>query len=83
MLTAINPKLPMRNNAITKDFYISQLGFKHVGMADYESYLLIKNTIPKFIFLNLNNLTQKKIMDKCILEQMIYTNFTNHLLTIK
>jgi hypothetical protein len=27
MLTAINPKLPMRNKTITRNFYINQLGF--------------------------------------------------------
>ncbi len=42
MLTAIHPKLPMRDQAITKDFYITQLGFKNVGMAEYEGYLLVK-----------------------------------------
>lgn len=40
MLTAINPKLPMRNIAITKAYYINQLGFTEVG--DYGDYLLIE-----------------------------------------
>jgi hypothetical protein len=31
MLTAINPKLPMRNKAITRNFYINQLGFQEWG----------------------------------------------------
>ena len=42
MLTDINPKLPMRNKAITRDFYITQLGFNDIGIVDYEGYLLIK-----------------------------------------
>ena len=27
MLTAIHPKLPMRNKRLTMDFYVDQLGF--------------------------------------------------------
>ena len=38
MLTAINPKLPMRSSEATKDYYINKLGFKLVG--DYSDYLL-------------------------------------------
>ncbi len=39
MLTAINPKLPMRDKARTKDFYLNSLGFKELG--DYGDYLMI------------------------------------------
>lgn len=39
MFTDINPKLPMRNKALTKDFYISNLGFKELG--DYDDYLIV------------------------------------------
>ena len=46
MLTAINPKLPMRNKAITRDFYITQLGFQELGNADFNGYLMVqKDTI--------------------------------------
>ncbi|GHE45575.1 bleomycin resistance protein [Sphingobacterium griseoflavum] len=40
MLTAIIPKLPMRDKAATKAFYIDQLGFSEI--ADYGDYLLIR-----------------------------------------
>ncbi|MBS1586400.1 MAG: VOC family protein [Bacteroidetes bacterium] len=40
MLTAINPKLPMRDKAITRDFYI-QLGFRQFG-GDYPHYLMLE-----------------------------------------
>ncbi|KGE13826.1 VOC family protein [Sphingobacterium deserti] len=40
MLTAIIPKLPMRDKAATKAFYIDRLGFSEI--ADYGDYLLIK-----------------------------------------
>lgn len=42
MLTEIHPKLPMRDKAITKAFYIDQLGFQLVGSADYDGYLMIQ-----------------------------------------
>jgi hypothetical protein len=41
MLTAINPKLPMRNMAATKNFYITQLGFTQLG-GDYDGYLMVE-----------------------------------------
>lgn len=51
MLTAINPKLPMRNKAITRDFYINQLGFQEFGSADFEGYLMVqKDTIEIHFF---------------------------------
>lgn len=40
MLTAICPKLPMRNNLVTKNFYINQLGFSEIE--DYGNYLLLE-----------------------------------------
>ncbi|WP_134090877.1 VOC family protein [Olivibacter sp. XZL3] len=42
MLTDINPKLPMRNKAATKDFYLNRLGFKEFGHADYQEYLMVE-----------------------------------------
>ena len=46
MLTAIHPKLPMRNKNITRDFYIHKLGFQEFGSADFDGYLMVeKDTI--------------------------------------
>ncbi len=42
MLTDIHPKLPMRNKAITRDFYVNQLGFHDIGTADFDGYLMVK-----------------------------------------
>lgn len=42
MLTAINPKLPMRNKAITRNFYVNQLGFEEFGSADFDGYLMVQ-----------------------------------------
>ncbi|MEZ4905632.1 MAG: VOC family protein [Spirosomataceae bacterium] len=40
MLTAIIPKLPMRDINTTKDFYLTQLGFQ--ALSDYEDYLILE-----------------------------------------
>ncbi|WP_029277393.1 bleomycin resistance protein [Pedobacter borealis] len=42
MLTDINPKLPMRDKAITRDFYVNKLGFKDIGSADFKDYLMVQ-----------------------------------------
>lgn len=42
MLTHIHPKLPMRNKAVTKDFYLTQLGFTDIGSADFDGYLMVQ-----------------------------------------
>jgi Glyoxalase-like domain len=42
MLTDINPKLPMRDKSVTRNFYLTLLGFKEFGNADFEGYLMIQ-----------------------------------------
>jgi len=42
MLTEINPKLPMRDKRITRDFYVNQLGFQDIGTADFKDYLMVQ-----------------------------------------
>ena len=57
MLTDINPKLPMRNKAATKDFYLLKLGFQQFGNLDYEGYLMVQKDniqIHFFEFAELN-----------------------------
>lgn len=41
MLTAIHPKLPMRDKALTKAYYIDALGFESSG-GDYDDYLMVR-----------------------------------------
>lgn len=41
-LTAVHPKIPMRDKALTRAYYIDQLGFEEFGKEDYEGYLMIK-----------------------------------------
>jgi len=52
MLTEINPKLPMRDKAITKDFYVNKLGFKDIGVSDFRDYLMVqKDQVQLHFFL--------------------------------
>lgn len=55
MLTDINPKLPMRNKFLTKEFYTKNLDFEIIG--EYDEYLIVgkdKIEIHFFEFLKLN-----------------------------
>jgi catechol 2,3-dioxygenase-like lactoylglutathione lyase family enzyme len=58
MLTKINPKLPMRNKAITKSFYVDQLGFKE--LSDYGNYLIIAKDQIEIHFFEFQELDPKK-----------------------
>lgn len=42
MLTEINPKLPMRDQAVTKSFYLDELGFEQLGTVDFKDYLMVR-----------------------------------------
>lgn len=58
MLTAIHPKLPMRNKETTKDYYINKLGFQQLGSADFPDYLMVEKDqvqIHFFLFKELNS----------------------------
>lgn len=57
MLTQINPKLPMRNKAVTKEYYSSRLGFKQFGSDAHEDYLMMEKDnvqVHFFLFTELN-----------------------------
>ena len=60
MLTAINPKLPMRNKAVTKDFYINKLGFQVFGSNDYDGYLMVYKDNVQIHFFEFKHLDPKE-----------------------
>ena len=60
MLKTINPKLPMRNKAITKDFYLNKLGFEEFGNADFEGYLMVQKDNIQIHFFEYKELDPKK-----------------------
>jgi len=59
MLTDINPKLPMRNKAITRDFYINKLDFQEFGSADYDGYLMVQKDSIQIHFFEFKELDPK------------------------
>lgn len=58
MLTAINPKLPMRNKSITRNYYVNQLGFQEIG--DYEGYLMVQRDNIEIHFFEFPELDPKE-----------------------
>jgi hypothetical protein len=57
MLASIAPKLPMRNKAITREYYIGLLGFADNAAEDYDGYLMVEKDqveIHFFEFADLN-----------------------------
>ncbi|CAM3834516.1 VOC family protein [Flavobacterium branchiophilum] len=82
MLTQTHPKLPMRNKAVTKDFYCKQLGFNVFGSADFEGYLMIEKDqiqLHFFEFPSLNpleNYGQVYIRTENI--ETVYQNFVKN-----
>ena len=60
MLTDINPKLPMRSKAATKEFYTATLGFEIFGSADYEGYLMLQKDHIQIHFFEFKTLDPKE-----------------------
>lgn len=60
MLTEICPKLPMRDKAITRDFYLNKLGFKEFGFADFDGYLMVEKDNIQIHFFEFKNLDPKE-----------------------
>lgn len=59
MLTAIHPKLPMRNKSATKEYYINQLGFEQYG-SDYDNYLMVQKDHIQIHFFEFKELDPKE-----------------------
>lgn len=59
MLTDINPKLPMRDKARTKEFYIDKLGFRQFGNTDYDEYLMVQKDNVQIHFFEFKDLDPK------------------------
>ncbi len=60
MITAINPKLPMRNKAATRDYYINKLKFKEVGSTDFDGYLMVQKDNIDIHFFEFKELAPKE-----------------------
>lgn len=57
MLTDINPKLPMRDKIVTKEFYINKLEF--IEISDFGDYLLIRKDNIEIHFFEFKDLEPK------------------------
>lgn len=60
MLIDINPKLPMRNKNVTRDFYLNKLGFTIFGSADYDDYLMLAKDRIQIHFFRFKELDPKE-----------------------
>lgn len=60
MLTAIHPKLPMRDKAATRSYYITKLGFTDIGKVDYPGYLMIRREDVEIHFFEFRDLDPKE-----------------------
>ena len=60
MLTDIIPKLPMRNKAITRNYYENKLGFKYIGSDDYDHYLIVEKDKLQIHFFEFKTLDPKE-----------------------
>ena len=60
MLTDINPKLPMRDKAVTRDFYLNKLNFREFGSADYDGYLMVQRDSIQIHFFEFKDLDPKE-----------------------
>lgn len=60
MFTDIHPKLPMRNKALTRDFYLNKLDFKEFGSADFDSYLMVQKDNIQIHFFEFKELDPKE-----------------------
>lgn len=59
MLTSINPKLPMRNKAVTRGYYVDTLGFREYG-GDYDGYLMVQKDDIQIHFFEFKELDPKE-----------------------
>ena len=60
MLTDINPKLPMRNKKVTREFYVNKLGFNEFGSTSYDGYLMMEKDQIQIHFFEFKALDPKE-----------------------
>jgi len=60
MLNDIVPKLPMRNKAVTLDYYINKLDFRLFGSPNYDDYLMVQKDDIQIHFFKFEALDPKE-----------------------
>jgi hypothetical protein len=84
MLTNINPKLPMRDKAVTKEFY-EMLGFEQVG-GDFDNYLMVQKDEIQIHFFEFKELNPKENYGQVYIRtddiETLYQSFLENKVTI-
>ena len=83
MLTDINPKLPMRDKNVTREFYINKLGFKEFGSADFDGYLMLEKDRIQIHFFEFKELDPKENYGQVYIRTDNIDNFYQSLLDNK
>lgn len=60
MFTDINPKLPMRDKAVTRNYYIGKLHFQEFGITDFDGYLMVQKDGIQIHFFEYKGLDPKE-----------------------
>ena len=60
MLTDIIPKLPMRDKATTRHYYVNTLGFKYIGSDEFDQYLIVERDNLQIHFFEFKHLEPKE-----------------------
>lgn len=86
MLTAVHPKLPMRNKTITRKYYIEKLGFQELGSVDYEGYLMLQKDQVEVHFFEFKDLDPKENYGQIYIRtqeiDQLYKHFINNKVVI-
>ena len=83
MLTAIHPKLPMRDKKATRNFYNNKLGFQEFGSADFDGYLMMQKNGIQIHFFEFKTLDPKENYGQVYIRTDAIDNFYQTLLDNK
>ena len=83
MLTDINPKLPMRDKNVTREFYANKLGFNEFGSADFDGYLMMEKDRIQIHFFEFKELDPKENYGQVYIRTDNVDNLHQSLLDIK
>ncbi len=83
MLTAIHPKLPMRDKTATREFYSNNLGFHEFGSVDFDGYLMMQKDGIQIHFFEFKALDPKENYGQVYIRTDAIDNFYQTLLNNK
>ncbi len=83
MLTNINPKLPMRDKNVTREYYTNKLGFRLFGSADFDGYLMMEKDQIQIHFFEFKELDPKENYGQVYIRTDQIEDFYNSLIANK